>query len=82
MQLIWNFKADEYDIGFQVELDGKQSIIDYSRVDAHKYLQKGLIACNTMGKCEFAINYCFILTSIFKYLSLQNNAVTTYCFTF
>ena len=58
MQLVWNFKADVYDIGFQVELDGKQCIIPYGRVDAHKCLQKGMIECKTEGKCKFVANCC------------------------
>ena len=53
--LSWNFRTEQYDIGFSVDLDDTEKIIKYARVDSHMTLQKGIITCQKTGKCKQSI---------------------------
>ena len=53
--LSWNFRTEQYDIGFRVDCDETEPIIKYTRVDSHMTLQKGLIICQKAGKCKHLI---------------------------
>ena len=56
--MLWNFKTDDHDIGFQLDYEDTEPIIPFCRVDSHKFLQKGIIRCEFSGKCK-SINVQF-----------------------
>ena len=51
--LNWNFKTDDYDVGFYVYFESpKNEIVSCPRCDSHINVQKGSLSCEKAGKCE------------------------------
>ncbi|CAG7785370.1 unnamed protein product [Allacma fusca] len=72
--LCWNFKTEQYDIGFRIQFDNIEDVVPYSRVDSHIYLQKGMFTCEHTGKYTLIFDNTF---SAFTSKTLQL-AVQTY----
>ena len=63
--LNWNFKSDDYDVGFHVYFESvspKDAIVSCLRCDSHINVQKGSLPCDKPGKCEifciFSMHVC------------------------
>ena len=59
--LTWNFKTEEFDVGFSVDYEGCETVVTYCRVDSHNYLQKGRLECMEDGKCKRDLNPFMII---------------------
>ncbi|CAG7721381.1 unnamed protein product [Allacma fusca] len=61
-RLTWNFRTDDYDIGFSVSLKTESeplNIIGYSRLDSHLFLQKGTFLCEVDGTYSLCFHNSF-----------------------
>ncbi|CAG7734304.1 unnamed protein product [Allacma fusca] len=47
-KMSWNFKTEDYDIGFEVLMNGEQ-MFPYAKVDAHLCIQDGLVSASKDG---------------------------------
>ncbi|CAG7702730.1 unnamed protein product, partial [Allacma fusca] len=46
----WNFRTEDFDIGFSILHNDKDCILNYQRVDSHLKNQEGALNCEKPGR--------------------------------